>query len=163
MSINFTHAQLAQQRLPHAYRKVITALALTIAVFTNATTNANTDPTANANTNKQTCAEASTQADMNRCAYEDFETASSSYALRYKELSKSLPVAQRNRLQNMQNAWLKFRTEACRFESGPTTGGSIQGFVYWQCAARMTRERAVALQSMATCREGDITCTKKSK
>ena len=61
----------------------------------------------------------------------------------------------------MQSTWLKFRTEACRYESGALTGGSVQEFVYWRCAARMTRERTLALQVMAVCREGDITCTKR--
>ncbi len=107
------------------------------------------------------CASAATQAAMNLCAQEDFEEASSGYAQAYQELSKPLPAAQRDRLRRMQTAWIKFRTEACRFESGPTSGGSAQGFVYWRCAARMTRERTLAMQAMAMCREGDITCTRR--
>ena len=107
------------------------------------------------------CASAATQADMNRCVHEDFEEAGSGYAQRYRELSQPLPAAQRSRLRRMQGAWLKFRTEACRYESGPVTGGSVQEFVYWRCAARMTRERTLALQVMAVCSEGDITCAKR--
>lgn len=107
------------------------------------------------------CASAATQAAMNLCAQEDFEEAGSGYAQAYQALSKPWPTAQRDKLRRMQSAWLKFRTEACRFESGPTAGGSAQGFVYWRCAARMTRERTLAMQAMATCREGDITCTRR--
>ena len=108
-----------------------------------------------------TCANAITQAEMNRCAYEDFEASGSDYALRYKELSQSLPAAQRDRLRRMQSAWIKFRTEACRYESGPSTGGSVQESIYWRCAARMTRERTLALQALAACREGDVTCARR--
>ena len=108
-----------------------------------------------------TCASAATQADMTRCAYEDFEAAGSGYAQRFRELSQPLPAAQRGRLRRMQGAWLKFRTEACRYESGPVTGGSVQEFIYWRCAARMTRERTLAMQALAVCREGDITCSRR--
>ena len=114
-----------------------------------------------ADTAANACASAATQADMNRCAYEDFEAAGSDYAPRYKELSQSLPNAQRDRLRRMQSAWLKYRTEACRFESGASTGGSVQTFIYWRCAARMTRERTLALQALAACREGDVTCARR--
>ena len=108
-----------------------------------------------------TCASAATQADMTRCVHEDFEAAGSGYAQRYRELSQPLPAAQRDRLRRMQGAWLKFRTEACRYESGPVTGGSAQEFVYWRCAARMTRERTLAMQALAVCREGDIACSRR--
>jgi uncharacterized protein YecT (DUF1311 family) len=104
---------------------------------------------------------AATQVDMNRCVHEDFEEAGSGYAQRFRELSQLLPAAQRGRLRRMQGAWLKFRTEACRYESGSVTGGSVQKFVYWRCATRMTRERTLALQVMAVCREGDITCSSR--
>ena len=72
------------------------------------------------------CASATTQADMTGCAQEDFEAASNGYGQRYSELSKPMPSAQRDRLLRMQSAWLKFRTEACRYESGPSSGGSVQ-------------------------------------
>ena len=103
-----------------------------------------------------------TQADMNRCAFEEFEEAGSGYAQRYSELSKNLPSAQRDRLRRMQSAWIKFRTEACRYESGPVTGGRLQETIYWRCAARMTRERTSALLALANCREGDVTCTRRA-
>ncbi|MEO6745480.1 MAG: lysozyme inhibitor LprI family protein, partial [Caldimonas sp.] len=107
------------------------------------------------------CASATTQADMATCAHEDFLAASEGYANRYQVLSTSMPPAQRDRLRRMQSAWLGFRTAACRYESGPVNGGSAQGFVYWNCVARMTRERADQLARLAECREGDITCSRR--
>ena len=61
----------------------------------------------------------------------------------------------------MQSAWLNFRTAACRFEGGASSGGSAQDYVYWNCAARVTRERDVELVRLATCCEGDIRCSGK--
>lgn len=152
MHADFTGSRWGHQTLKHAARAAIAALTVVAGVLAHAATES-ADASAN------TCANAGTQADMNRCAYEDFEAAGSGYAQRYKELSLPLPSAQRDRLRRMQTAWLKFRTEACRYESGPVTGGSVQAFVYWRCAARMTRERTLAMQALAVCREGDITCT----
>ena len=107
------------------------------------------------------CAVASTQAVMNACAEEDFLAATAAYGEQYRALSKQLPTAQRDRLLRMQNAWIAFRTAACHFASGPTSGGSARGYVYWHCASRMTRERSVELARIASCREGDITCSAK--
>lgn len=107
------------------------------------------------------CATPATQTVMNACADQDFLAATAAYAEQYRALSKQLPTAQRDRLQRMQTAWIAYRTASCRFESDPSLGGSAQGYVYWNCAARMTRERSAALASMASCREGDITCSAK--
>lgn len=148
MHTDFMPSRLRHQVLKHRARVAIAALAVAASVLAHAATET-AEPSAN------NCASAATQADMNRCAYEDFEASGSGYALRYKELSQPLPSAQRDRLRRMQSAWLKFRTEACRYESGPSTGGSVQEFIYWRCAARMTRERTLALQALAACREGD--------
>lgn len=95
---------------------------------------------------------------MNACAHEDFLAAGSGYAERYQTLSATLTKAQRDRLRTMQSAWLRYRTEASRFEAGPSTTGSIHGFVYWSCVARMTRARTAELAAQAPCREGDVVC-----
>lgn len=105
------------------------------------------------------CGAAITQAAMNACARDAFEAASAVYAQRYAALHRSLPTEQRERLRRMQGAWLQYRTAACRFESGPSAGGSVQALIYWQCAARMTRDRAAELARLAVCVEGDLSCT----
>lgn len=104
------------------------------------------------------CATATTQAAMTTCAHQAFDAASAAYAQRHAELAARLPADQRARLRRMQSAWLAYRTAACRFESGPSNGGSAQGLVYWQCAARLTQTRALELAQLAQCREGDIAC-----
>jgi uncharacterized protein YecT (DUF1311 family) len=104
------------------------------------------------------CGDAATQAAMNACAHDDFLAANAQYAERYRLLSATLTKAQRDRLRKMQDAWLRYRTEACRFEAGPSAGGSIYGFVYWSCVARMTHTRASELAAQAQCSEGDLAC-----
>lgn len=107
------------------------------------------------------CAAPRTQAAMNVCAEEDFLAANATYAEQYKALQKELPATRHASLRRMQSAWLAYRTAACRFNSAPVSGGSAQGFVYWSCAARMTREHSSVLATMAACREGDLTCGRK--
>ncbi len=154
MQTDFMPSRLRHQVFNNAARAAIAALAVVAGMVAHAAT----EP---ADASANNCASAVTQADMNRCAFEDFEASGSGYALRYKELSQSLPKAQRDRLRHMQSAWLKYRTEACRFESGASAGGSAQQFINWRCAARMTRERTLELQALAACREGDITCSRR--
>ena len=141
---------LHRPRISTFFRYMLAAL-FAVGVVVSSTAHAATDA----------CAAATTQAEMNTCANDDFLAASADYAAGYSALAKQLPAAQRERLRRMQSAWLNFRTNACRFESGATSGGSAQGFVYWSCAARLTRERSVELVRLATCREGDITCSVK--
>lgn len=111
---------------------------------------------------KDDCAAATTQSDLNRCAYDEFLAANAAYAERYRSLQPQLVLAQRDRLRRMQSAWLGFRTAACRYESGLASGGRAEGFAYWRCAARMTRERVEALSATAACREGDVTCSRRT-
>ena len=106
------------------------------------------------------CAAPITQADMARCAHEDFLVASDAYSKQYAALSATLTAAQRDRLRKMQKAWLGYRTAACAFESGAAQGGSVQSQINWLCAARMTLERAGELARMASCREGDVACNR---
>jgi uncharacterized protein YecT (DUF1311 family) len=148
-----------QSFMASAQRSLLVALTVGW-VFAPPSSAASTSKAANAPTAAE-CAVASTQAALNACADEVFLAASAAYAEQYRALSEQLPTAQRQRLQRMQTTWIAFRTAACRFESGPTSGGSAQGYVYWNCAARMTRERSAALAAMASCREGDITCSAK--
>ncbi|WP_425256714.1 lysozyme inhibitor LprI family protein [Rubrivivax sp. RP6-9] len=109
------------------------------------------------------CPDAVTQAELNACADAEFQRASADYAARYRALAQDLPPAQRAQLRRMQDAWLQYRTQACRFEAGPSAGGSVQGFVYWRCAARMTRLRAAELEALGRCPEGDVACAARRR
>ena len=106
------------------------------------------------------CAAPATQAAMNACAYEDFLAATASYAERSKAITRQLSGKPRSLFLRSQTAWLAYRTAVCDFESSAVQGGSAHGMVQWQCAARMTRARTLALAAVGNCREGDISCVR---
>ena len=104
------------------------------------------------------CAAPTTQVDMNRCAYEDFLVANGAQAAVLKRLTQALTMPGRQRLRTAQKAWIAWRTAQCEFESSGSSGGSAHELARWSCTARLTRERTAALETLATCPEGDIAC-----
>jgi uncharacterized protein YecT (DUF1311 family) len=108
----------------------------------------------------QDCAAAVTQADLSRCAYEEFLSANAEYAAAYKTLSAGLPQKRRDNFRRMQKSWISYRTAACDFEAAASAGGSVQEMVRWMCVARMTRVRTRELVALGQCKEGDVTCTR---
>ena len=104
------------------------------------------------------CSAPTTQADMNRCAYEDFLAANGAQAAVLKGFTQGLAVPDRQRLRTAQKAWIAWRTAQCEFESGGSSGGSAREMARWSCTAKLTRERTVALDKLAHCPEGDVAC-----
>jgi uncharacterized protein YecT (DUF1311 family) len=104
------------------------------------------------------CRAASTQADMNRCAYEDFLAANGAQAAVLKGLAQALAVPDRQRLRTAQKAWIAWRTAQCEFETGASSGGSAHELARWRCTGKLTRERTLALDKLAHCPEGDVAC-----
>jgi uncharacterized protein YecT (DUF1311 family) len=110
------------------------------------------------------CAAATTQAGMTECAYEDLLSATADYSASYKAVSGKLASRpQHDQLRRTQRLWIEYRTAACKFESSSAKGGSVQGMVNWQCAARMTRARTAELVKLASCPEGDVSCPRLVK
>ena len=114
-------------------------------------------------TEASACANASTQARLNECAYEDFLAATASYAVSYKAISDRLGTKQKDQFRRAQKLWIQYRTAACNFESSGVAGGSAQAMVKWQCDARMTRARTAELDILANCKEGDLSCPRFGK
>lgn len=108
----------------------------------------------------QGCSAAVTQADLARCAYEEFLSANADYAAAYKVLADGFPQKRRGNFRRMQKSWIAYRTAACDFESAASAGGSVQEMLKWQCGARMTRARTQELVALAQCKEGDVACTR---
>ena len=103
------------------------------------------------------CSAPITQADMNRCAYEGFLVANGAQAAVLRGLAQGLAAPDWQRLRTAQKAWIGWRTAQCEFEAGGS-GGSARELARWTCTAKLTRERTVALDRLAHCPEGDITC-----
>ena len=104
------------------------------------------------------CSAPTTQADMNRCAYEDFLASNGEQAAVLMGLTQGLAAPDRQRLRTAQKAWIAWRTAQCEFESGGSSGGSARDLARWSCTAKLTRERTAALDKLAHCPEGDIAC-----
>jgi uncharacterized protein YecT (DUF1311 family) len=73
---------------------------------------------------KVNCDEASTQLEMNICAGEDFKLADEELNRLYKEKMAALETKDsKDRLRDMQRAWVVFRDKACFYEAGPREEG----------------------------------------
>jgi uncharacterized protein YecT (DUF1311 family) len=104
------------------------------------------------------CTNPKTQADLNACAYEDWLAANAAQVSAMKAYETRLGQADRQRWRAAQKAWIGWRTAQCSFESGAVTGGSAREMLRWQCTAKLTRERTVAIERLASCPEGDLAC-----
>lgn len=104
------------------------------------------------------CADAKEQTALNECAYQEFLEASAGMSRQLQDFESRLKPAQHSPSRRVQKAWLVFRTEACKVESNAVADGSARPMVEWQCAARMTRQRAVEVGRLAACPEGYIAC-----
>jgi uncharacterized protein YecT (DUF1311 family) len=111
-----------------------------------------------AQTDAPDCSAPTTQADMNRCAYEDFLAANGAQAGVLKGITQGLAAPDRQRLRAAQKAWIAWRTAQCEFETGASSGGSAHELARWRCTGKFARERTVALEKLAHCPEGDIAC-----
>jgi len=106
---------------------------------------------------------AETQDQINACAQQDFEAATAAYSASYRQLSQSVGNKQRQLLRQVQIEWMQYRVKACEFEQNAVAGGSAAPMVFWQCQARMTRERTAELQRHLNCEEGDLSCVRPAK
>ena len=104
------------------------------------------------------CKTATTQADMNACAYEDFLAANATQAAAIKALDARLKASDRSRWRAAQKSWIAWRTAQCAFETGAAVGGSAREMLRWQCVTRLTLERTTAIERLANCPEGDLAC-----
>lgn len=111
-----------------------------------------------AQTDAPDCRAPITQADMNRCAYEDFLVANGAQAAVLQDITQGLPAADKKRFRAAQKTWIAWRTAQCAFEAGGSAGGSAHEFVLWGCNSKLTRERTLVLEKLIHCPEGDIAC-----
>ena len=104
------------------------------------------------------CANASTQAALNDCAFEAFLATSAALSQQLRGIEEVLTSAQRPSWRRVQKAWLTFRTETCQFEASAVGVGSAKQMVQWQCTDRLTKQRAVELIRLTECPEGYMNC-----
>lgn len=111
-----------------------------------------------ATTHAGACDSLRTQMEENECANEGYQQADQTLNRIYSAYQKRLQPTQRARLKAAQVAWIRFRDANCAFESSGVEGGSAHTLIYLNCMAATTAERSKALQALAACKEGDLSC-----
>ncbi len=104
------------------------------------------------------CASAVAQADLNQCAYQDWEAADAALNDAYQEAmtllqdwDTNLPEEEQggaDALKEAQRAWITFRDKACEAEGYAMKGGSAEPLLVYGCMRLLTEERTAHLTSM---------------
>lgn len=105
-------------------------------------------PAAAAGTDAADCDNASTQAQMNACAAQDYTREDARLNTLYTALAHKLDKPGRTELLKVQRAWLKYRDLQCDHEARQVEGGSMQPMVRSACLAHLTQQRNQIIQSM---------------
>lgn len=107
------------------------------------------------------CANAMSQADMNQCAYMDFEKADKELNAVYQQALKSAAQADKEAaemnaayvgavkaLKKAQRAWIDYRDGHCDGVGYEAVGGSMQPMLISGCQARLTEHRTKELREL---------------
>jgi len=107
------------------------------------------------------CANAITQADMNQCAYQDYEKADKELNAVWKEAVKSQEEVDKaaaemgegyvgavKALKKAQRAWIDYRDGQCEGEGYAAVGGSMQPMLVSGCLAAKTTARTKELREL---------------
>jgi len=107
------------------------------------------------------CADPQYQAEMNRCAYLDFQAADRELNQLWPqmiaaarradaEIDRSYDQAPTSEaaLRGAQRAWITFRDEHCTYEGHEARGGSMETMLYEGCRATLTRQRITQLREL---------------
>ncbi len=104
------------------------------------------------------CSTAMAQADLNQCAYQDWEEADAGLNDVYKEVVSAYTLMDADlpeelgsgveTLRNAQRAWITFRDLACEAEGFAMRGGSAEPLLVYGCMRALTEERTQHLQGM---------------
>lgn len=105
------------------------------------------------------CDNAMTQADMNSCAYQDFETADAELNAQYKQTRAAMVTLDTGLEDNLkgaekalltaQRAWISYRDGQCEAYGFNARGGSMEPMLISGCQAELTRARTKELKELA--------------
>ncbi|OON41819.1 hypothetical protein BTJ39_01270 [Izhakiella australiensis] len=104
------------------------------------------------------CANATTQADMNQCANEDYKKADGELNTTYKQALKATSGKQKSLLQAAQKKWIEYRDADCNFQTFKSKDGTVWPMNVSACLQDKTQQRTKELKSMLNCPEGDVSC-----
>jgi uncharacterized protein YecT (DUF1311 family) len=98
---------------------------------------------------KQPCANAVTQAEMNRCAFDEYQKADAELNRIYPQVMSKLGAEHKEKLKAAQIAWIKFRDAHCECEAAVVEGGSMEPLLRATCLEQTTRDRTKQLLKLA--------------
>lgn len=93
------------------------------------------------------CANASNQAEINRCALQNAQAADKKLNQTYQTLLPKLAASQKQNLVKAQRAWIEFKDSNCAYEKNRFEKGSIAPMVYHNCMERVTKQRTTDLEN----------------
>lgn len=96
----------------------------------------------------QNCKNPDTQMAMNICAARDYEREDKRLNQTYRDLVAKLEQGKRDKLREVQHAWLSYRDLNCDFQSDDYKGGTIFSLVQSSCLAEMTKQRTKDLKAL---------------
>lgn len=96
----------------------------------------------------QNCKNPDTQLAMNACAARDYDREDKRLNQTYRDLLTKIESAKREKLREVQRAWLSYRDLNCDFQSADYEGGSIYSLVQSSCLGEMTKQRTKDLKLM---------------
>ncbi|CAN5419190.1 lysozyme inhibitor LprI family protein [soil metagenome] len=96
----------------------------------------------------QNCKNPDTQLAMNICSGKDYEREDARLNKNYRDLVAKLEKAERDKLRDLQLAWLKFRDLQCDFQSMQYEGGTMYSLVRSMCLTGLTKQRNKDLKDL---------------
>jgi len=104
------------------------------------------------------CLTAKTQTVMTACHGTLATEATSRLGAALSAYRQRLSGEQLDLFDASQAAWVSFRDSACEFQASRAKGGTAYSMVVSQCFEALTNERLRAVDELAACEEGDLSC-----
>lgn len=96
----------------------------------------------------ENCKDPQSQLAMNACAGKEYEREDARLNKTYKELTAKLEKDRREKLKEIQLAWIKYRDLQCDFDSSAYEGGTMYSLVRSSCLSQMTKQRNKDLKAL---------------
>ena len=104
------------------------------------------------------CQNQQTQTDITQCASSELSVETARINKAYNELTAKLYPTPRQKIKEVQLAWIKYKDLACKFEASGAQGGSAYASVLSVCLVEKTKQRSKELEALGNCKEGDLGC-----
>ena len=94
-----------------------------------------------------TCDNAYTQTDMNKCAAAKLAVEDQKLNQSYRDFQRLLDSSEKKELKAVQLAWIDFRDKACQLSAQSVRGGSVYPMVLNDCLTTYTKQRRMQLDA----------------